>query len=325
MERARHAVGLFGVISFAAVGVAWLQRLGQVPALRVPVDDLAGWLATAAAADVVMAGLRLVGLACAWWLLVSTGLYAAARAARLPGMVRAAGWLTLPLARRLADRAVAVALSASAAVSAGAVPALAVRVPPPVAVATVEDSADSEAASGLRAAISPAPTPPPGAVVPPTPPPGPVVPPGARPGLVVPPGAPPLGPRPAQGSNLPAEPAPAVPSDGAVTGPPAPTPAEDGEPPAVDGQPPAVDGPPPAADLHVVERGDNLWSIAAGVLDGRADRGAAGSDATAIAAYWLLVVDENRPLLRSGDPDLIFPGEQIRTPAPPHSHVQTRR
>jgi hypothetical protein len=33
-----------------------------------------------------------------------------------------------------------------------------------------------------------------------------------------------------------------------------------------------------------------------------------------IARYWLDVVDANRASLRSGDPDVIFPGETIKLP-----------
>ncbi len=34
-----------------------------------------------------------------------------------------------------------------------------------------------------------------------------------------------------------------------------------------------------------------------------------------ISPYWRLVIDENLDNLRSGDPDLIYPGEVIELPA----------
>ena len=34
-----------------------------------------------------------------------------------------------------------------------------------------------------------------------------------------------------------------------------------------------------------------------------------------VAQYWLTVIDANKANLRSGDPDLIYPGEAITLPA----------
>lgn len=63
----------------------------------------------------------------------------------------------------------------------------------------------------------------------------------------------------------------------------------------------------PQPDTVVVEKGDHLWRISARHL---------GEEATNddIAPYWLEVIDVNVPHLRSGDPDLIYPGEVIELP-----------
>lgn len=58
----------------------------------------------------------------------------------------------------------------------------------------------------------------------------------------------------------------------------------------------------------VVEKGDHLWKISARHLGDEA------TDAD-IAPYWRQVVEVNTPRLRSGDPDLIFPGEVVELPA----------
>jgi nucleoid-associated protein YgaU len=58
----------------------------------------------------------------------------------------------------------------------------------------------------------------------------------------------------------------------------------------------------------VVEKGDHLWKISARHLG----PGATGGE---IAPYWREVIMVNTPHLRSGDPDLIFPGEVVRLPA----------
>jgi nucleoid-associated protein YgaU len=58
---------------------------------------------------------------------------------------------------------------------------------------------------------------------------------------------------------------------------------------------------------HVVVAGDNLWAIAAARL---------GTNRAAdVAPYWRRVVAVNRPTLRSGDPNLIYPGELVALPA----------
>jgi nucleoid-associated protein YgaU len=63
---------------------------------------------------------------------------------------------------------------------------------------------------------------------------------------------------------------------------------------------PATPLPAPSA-THRIEPGEHLWSIAAG-------------HAADVAPYWRRLVELNRPHLRSGDPDLLYPGETIELP-----------
>jgi hypothetical protein len=94
-----------------------------------------------------------------------------------------------------------------------------------------------------------------------------------------------------------------------VSVPPAPT-----VPPALPPRPSTPTPPPPtppppapqAGSSHVINRGEHLWSIAASHLgDGTiAD----------VAPYWRRLVEHNRARLRSGDPNLVFPGEVIELP-----------
>lgn len=62
---------------------------------------------------------------------------------------------------------------------------------------------------------------------------------------------------------------------------------------------------------YTVVAGDNLWAIAARRL-----REAAGSEhsTTVIARYWRRLVAANEGTLRSGDPNLIYPGEIVVLP-----------
>lgn len=62
-----------------------------------------------------------------------------------------------------------------------------------------------------------------------------------------------------------------------------------------------------AARTHVVAAGENLWQIARAELGGDPGR-------AEIAAYWRLVVDANLSTLRSGNPNLIYPGEAVTLP-----------
>ncbi len=73
--------------------------------------------------------------------------------------------------------------------------------------------------------------------------------------------------------------------------------------------PKALISPTSLPDSHVVVRGEHLWSIAEARLRAVGRTEPLG-DAD-IAPYWARLVEANRPHLRSGDPDLIHPGEVI--------------
>ncbi|MDJ0954257.1 MAG: LysM domain-containing protein [Acidimicrobiia bacterium] len=67
---------------------------------------------------------------------------------------------------------------------------------------------------------------------------------------------------------------------------------------------------------HVVQRGENLWTIAAMHL---ATELGDEPDGRSVGEYWRLVVAANRLTLRSGDPNLIYPGEVLSLPDIPGS------
>jgi hypothetical protein len=68
------------------------------------------------------------------------------------------------------------------------------------------------------------------------------------------------------------------------------------------------------ATIHVVVAGDNLWAIsAAHLLSLHPDGEVAAGE---IATYWRRVIEANRASLHSGNPNLIYPGEQIVLPGP---------
>lgn len=61
-----------------------------------------------------------------------------------------------------------------------------------------------------------------------------------------------------------------------------------------------------AGVTHVVVPGESLWRISEQHVEPVGGMG--------VGAYWREVVEVNRDSIRSGDPDLIFPGEEIQLP-----------
>lgn len=62
---------------------------------------------------------------------------------------------------------------------------------------------------------------------------------------------------------------------------------------------------------HRVAKGDNLWTISETHLRNVLGRQAAQDE---VAEYWIRVVDANRDSVKSGDVNLIYPGETITLP-----------
>lgn len=271
VRRGGAALQLLVVVAAAAVAVWWLQRLGGWPPVAVDWADPAGWVQRRPPVDVAAAVLRLAGLAAGWWLLVSTALYVAARAARLPRAVAATEWVTLPPVRRLADRAAAASLVGSTLLAPTAAPVVAAEPdePPTPAAADRSDTTDPLA---------------------------PVLPPP---------------------SVEPADPDPEVEREGdsgedaaasRAADASSPQEAEGGD----DGGAASESARAPAGEGYRVEPGDHLWGIAEQTL-ARAWGRAPSEGET--AGYWRRLVEANEGRLASGDPDLIYPGEQLVLPA----------
>jgi hypothetical protein len=293
MEIVRRGVAFAWLVLLEIGVVVVLHRMGSLPWLRVDATDLGGWLATTAPEDVLAAVLRLVALVCALWLLGSTVLYAVARLSRLPHLIAAVEWATLPVVRRAIDRSIAVALSATTVVAMSPPLAHAVEAPPAA-------SADGAAVRVTQAAAAPA---------------------GQLTAALV---VPPAFPSPAAVPFLePAErlPEPAVTppanrgaSPRAVT--PAPTPAASALLAGVERSTPELAAPATQQVIHRVARGENLWVIASARLASATGRSVADLPGAEVHAYWRRVLAANAGLLRSGDPDVVFPGEPVVLPSP---------
>jgi hypothetical protein len=70
--------------------------------------------------------------------------------------------------------------------------------------------------------------------------------------------------------------------------------------------------PPPA--MYVVRPGDNFWTIAEQHLAKSAAGPGHGLPTKEVHAHWLQVVEANDDRARSGDPNLIVPGEHVELP-----------
>ena len=249
MER-NSGTGLAGLVGVVLALVIGLHQTGAVPGLAVDWSDPIGWVLGTAPELVIGGLLRQLGLVLGYWVLASTTVYALARIGNLP--ISWARFATLPLARRLVDRAMAMSLAVSLAGS----PLVATAAEAPIAF---EVSGDGIPVPHVRV-IEPAPD----------------------------------------------EPSPAAPAADEIIAAPTVKPMQG-----------TVENLAPASAIvtgettHVVVAGDNLWTIAAAHLDTAA--GPAG-DPGHIAAYWQKVIEANSGTLRSGDPNLIYPGEIIALP-----------
>lgn len=265
------------VASLAAIAV--LHRLGDAAGFAVDWNDVWGWVGAHSPERVLLGITRLAALGLSYWACGSLLVATLVRLVGLRTLIRTVDWLTLPAIRRVAERAVALSLTASTLAGGGLAPALA-----------ADDVYDGDVVTHQHETEAPAAT------------------------SYVPVPAADAAPAPVPVELAPAEPEVA---ESATIPPPAPAPQW----PEV--APRRFD--PAAADAlgvgslrsahagypHDVVAGEHLWSIAAAHL--RHVLGRQPGEAET-ATYWAHLIDVNRERLRSGDPDLIFPGETVLCP-----------
>jgi hypothetical protein len=296
LRRTGSLLGLLGLELAAVLGLHWL---GRFAGLRIRWDAPVPWLLSSPVQEILGALARTVGLVMAYWLLASTVLYLLASLTRLPSAVRAVRWATLPLARRVADHALAVTLATSMVGGA----TLGVAAP---AMAAQDQAPGSTAPASAQPATpryrpDPAGHEPEGLSAPKPAPPSP----GAPPPTVYRPHPAGDGPSSAQATPAPSTPAPPTPS-GSSGG----QPNKEPPPPA----PKAGQEPGDEQGSHRVRPGDNLWMIARNELERQRSGGSGKPSNREVAEYWAKVVEANRHRLKSHDPDLIFPREKVILP-----------
>ncbi|MDX1659872.1 MAG: LysM peptidoglycan-binding domain-containing protein [Nitriliruptorales bacterium] len=232
----RSRITLLLLLAADLAGTWWLHAAGDQPWARLS--------ASVAPEVAVVGGLRLVALVLGWWVAASTLLYLVAWLGRIRPLVAVAGRVTLPVARRLVEGALAASLTFSTISPAMAAP----PIPPPASERVEADLPDRAPPAELH---------PPGT--------------GDAPAWL---------PRP----DAAVEPRATAPPD----------------------RERAAPSTAPAPRTHVVQPGEHLWAIAA-----HAVRGAPPEE---IGRYWRRLVRANGDRIRSGDPDLIYPGEVVHLP-----------
>jgi Tfp pilus assembly protein FimV len=78
--------------------------------------------------------------------------------------------------------------------------------------------------------------------------------------------------------------------------------------------PPAPATTPTPGTAYTVAPGDSFWEIAARTVAGSSGRDRSSLAAADIHSYWVRLCDANRARVRSGDVDLIYPGEVVDLP-----------
>lgn len=256
----------------AETGLVWLLHW-VAPMYPVDTTNLGTWARFTPPDQIVMAAARYLALGLAYWLLLSTVAYTAGLIARLPDLVRSVEWATLPIVRSAAQRALTLSLATTTlAPTVAILPAVSVRHQAVVDNGNEEDGDNDRIVVGISDHSS-------------------FIPPGATV-----PGLPP--------TDSPSVPTPRL--SRSTVGPP----HQLTTPPRAIG-PHSVDD-TATGDLHTVQPGDNLWTIAAHHL--KTHDPATPLTKSQIALYWVRVVELNRPSLRSQNPDWIFPGEEIHLP-----------
>lgn len=290
--RASHSsiVSLVAVVSIITIG---LHALGGVPGLAIDWDQPLTWIERADPADTIGAVLRYTGLGVGHWVLTTTALYYVTGLRDRRRRPRLVTLLTLPPVRRLVDRALATSLVLTiAAAPVGSLHAEgSVSPEPPPVVFELDDdgipvphvgstidssTVDNDTVDNETSADE-------------------------NDHDV------------AETSERPADESSGQTAANDSTGP---SVAASVAPPVVVSAPTTAnenDAGEPEETTHAVTPGDSLWTISAAHLGALVEHNPSESE---IANYWRAVVASNRGTLRSGDPNLIYPGEIVTLPAP---------
>lgn len=275
---------ILGILAAETAAVVLLHQLGTNPRFQVDFANLSAWLSNSELDALLVSSVRLLALAIAYYLLATTLLYVLACAVRFrPGM-RLMSYVTVPALRRVVDKALVTGAITATMIGGSATMAHAETSPStplfppgimvPAPSSTTTTAPKTEDTVKKSAAPTTSTTKPKTTTT------------TEASGIVVP----------GLGDSTTST---TTPNNGKndSTDFPAAAPTQ------VQGE-----------TSYKVVPGDNLWKISKTQLANVRGVEASSLSDHDVAAYWLKVIDANRSSLRSGDPDLIYPGEVITLP-----------
>jgi hypothetical protein len=324
MMRKRHATPLVLLLAFEVAAIVGLHALGSSAYMQLPaMAEVTAWLRTSTVDEIFAPVVRAIALGVAYWMFVSTTLFALAQISRIPAAIRATSMFTLPSVRRVVDGAVAVSIATTSFVGFGGTAAMAQTADPGVE----SIYAQTDLSLGTESVGSPRP----GGAAANEQDPSDVTSPEASPedstttssttssttSTTAEPTTTtteaPTSTTAAPSSTMPVSPGA---GDSAVSSPRPGAPAA-----STTTSPPTTQAPAPEPETevagvqeHRVVAGDNLWTISRDALAEATNRSAGDLTDAEIRDYWLTVIEANRDSIRSGDPHWIFPGEVISLP-----------
>lgn len=292
MQKLRGYAQVAAILGLELAAIVLLHQLGHSSELHIPWNDLSAWFSSSQLQTLIAASARLLGLVIAYYLFVTTLLYTIASLLKMKGFVRILRFVTLPAVRNSLDKALAAtALTVSIVGGSATFAAADVSIPFPPGVVQTVPQQDTTSTTSTQTTSGDS-----GDFFPP------------EESTTTTTEAPPTTTSTTQVT---------IPGLGETTVTTTPSTTSTTTPSSPSTETPAPQEPTTAVEgeqIYKVVPGDNLWSISKKHL-----AEAQGVDASTlsdhdVAKYWLKVIEVNKDNLRSGNPNLIYPDEQITLP-----------
>lgn len=101
---------LFTILFVEIMFIVGLHALGSMPHMQIDFSNFSRWLDLTPPEVALTASIRVLALAIAYWVLITSAVYIIARAFKIPGILRAMEFATLPFVRKAIDGALAATI-----------------------------------------------------------------------------------------------------------------------------------------------------------------------------------------------------------------------
>lgn len=101
---------LFTILFVEIIFVVGLHALGSIPRMQIDFSNFQEWLNLTPPEVALTASIRVLALVIAYWVLATSAIYIIARAFKIPGILRAMEFATLPFVRKAIDGALAATI-----------------------------------------------------------------------------------------------------------------------------------------------------------------------------------------------------------------------